>query len=135
MAPGVQRVAYVDPRKDPAAQAVELARTMRGHLSSVRLARVPGGRPIQADTIQEVRKQLDAVGAKTVTIVLSGRMSPERIRTLLDEAAPIDIFHDTGYIASADPLPFSPNIRTISDRPVPQETEPPPPSSRLVRVL
>lgn len=135
MAPDVQRVAYVDPREDVVAQTVEIAKTMAGHLRSVRLARVPGGQPVQADTVQEVRAQLDAAGAKTVDIVLSGRLSPERIRTVLDAGAPVNMFHDTGYIAAANPLPFMPNIRTISDRVIPQETEPLPPNSRLVRVL
>ena len=135
VAPDVQRVAYVDPRRDVAEQAVEVARRMQGHLNSVRLARVPGGAPVQADTIKEVRRRLDAAGARSVSIVLSGRLSPDRIRTLLNEGAPVSTFHDTGYIASADPLPFLPNIRTISDRAVPQETEPPPPNTRLMRLL
>jgi nicotinate phosphoribosyltransferase len=135
VAPDVQRVAYVDPRKDVPTQAVELARTMKGRLSSVRLARIPGGGPVEADTIHEVRKRLDGAGARNVSIVLSGRLSPERIRRLVDEAAPVDTFHDTGYIASANPVPFLPNIRSISDRAVQQEIEPPPPNERLRRLL
>jgi nicotinate phosphoribosyltransferase len=135
VAPDVQRVAYVDPRRDVVAQSVELAQIMKDRLSSVRLARVPGGEPIDAETVAMVRKQLDAIGAKAVTIVLSGRMAPERVRTMLDRGAPIDVFHDTGYIAAASPIPFLPNIRTISDQPVPQEKEPPPPNPRLGRLL
>lgn len=135
VAPDVQRVAYVDPRKDPVAQAVEIARVMGDHLNSVRIARMPGGKAVDTETIQEIRTQLDAIGARYVTIILSGRLSPERVRMLLDEGAPIDMLHDTGYIASAKPITFLPNIRTISDRPVPQETEPAPPNNRLVRVL
>ena len=46
---------------------------------------------------------------------------------LLDDGAPVDVFHDTGYIAAAKPLPYLPNIRTIADRTVPQETEAAPP--------
>ncbi|MEX2430699.1 MAG: nicotinate phosphoribosyltransferase, partial [Dehalococcoidia bacterium] len=135
VAPDVQRVAYVDPRKNVPEQATEIARIMRDHLNSVRLARVPGGIPAQTDTIREVREKLDAMGARNVSIVLSGRMSPDRIRSLLEEGAPVDMFHDTAYIASAPPVPFQPNIRTISDRPVPQEVEPPEPNPRLVRLL
>ncbi|MCH8848559.1 MAG: nicotinate phosphoribosyltransferase [Chloroflexi bacterium] len=135
VAPDVARVAYVDPRKDVVAQSVEVAMAMKDRLSAVRLARVPGGVSVQADTVREVRQRLDAVGAKKVMIVLSGRMSPERVRTLLDEGAPIDTFHDTGYIAAASPVPFWPNIRSISERPIPQETEPPPPNPRLLRIL
>ena len=135
VAPDVQRVAYVDPRKDVVEQSVAVARTMRDRLNSVRLARVPGGEPIGAETLREVRKRLDEGGARNVTIVLSGRMSPERIQMLLDADAPVDVFHDTGYIASANPLPFSPNIRTISERAIPQETEPLPPNRRLLRLL
>lgn len=133
--PDVQRIAYVDPRKDPAEQAVEIARAMRDHLNSVRIARMPGGRPVDTATLMEVRRQLDSIGARNVSIVLSGRLTPDRIRKYLDEGAPIDVFHDAGYIASAKPLSFLPSIITISDRPVAQETEPLPPNPRLVRVL
>jgi nicotinate phosphoribosyltransferase len=133
--PDVQRIAYVDPRKDPAEQAVEIARAMRDHLNSVRIARMPGGRPVDTATLMEVRRQLDSIGARNVSIVLSGRLTPDRIRKYLDEGAPIDVFHDAGYIASAKPLSFLPSITTISDRPVAQETEPLPPNPRLVRVL
>ena len=135
VAPDVARVAYVDPRKDVVAQSVAVAMAMKDRLSAVRLARVPGGVSVQADIVREVRQRLDAVGAKKVMIVLSGRMSPERVRTLLDEGAPVDTFHDTGYIAAASPVPFWPNIRSISERPIPQETEPPPPNPRLLRIL
>lgn len=135
VAPDVSRVAYVDPRKDVVAQVVEVAKAMNDRLSAVRLARVPGGVSVQADIVREVRQRLDAVGAQKVMIVLSGRMSPERVRTLLDEGAPVDTFHDTGYIAAARPVQFSANIRSISERPIPQETEPPPPNPRLLRIL
>ena len=135
VAPDVQRVAYVDPRKDVVAQSVAVARAMKDHLNAVRLSRVPGGVPVPAETVREVRERLDATGARNVTIVLSDRMTPERVRTLLDEGAPVDTFHDTGYIASARPIPFWPNIRTISERPIPQEKEPLPPNPHLVRLL
>ncbi len=135
VAPDVQRVAYVDPRKDVVEQSVEVARAMKDRLGAVRLARLPGGVSVHADTVREVRQRLDAIGAKKVMIVLSGRMSPERVRTLLDDGAPVDTFHDTGYIAAASPVPFWPNIRSISERPIPQETEPPPPNPRLLRIL
>ena len=135
VAPDVARIAYVDPRKDVVAQVVEVAKAMNDRLSAVRLARVPGGVSVQADIVREVRQRLDAVGARKVLIVLSGRMSPERVRTLLDEGAPVDMFHDTGYIAAASPVAFWPNIRAISERPIPQETEPPPPNPRLLRIL
>jgi nicotinate phosphoribosyltransferase len=133
--PDVQRIAYVDPRKDPAEQAVEIARAMRDHLNSVRIARMPGGGTVDTATLMEVRRRLDEIGARNVSIVLSGRLTPERIRKYLEEGAPIDVFHDAGYIASAKPLSFFPNIITISDKPIPQETEPLPPNPRLVRVL
>ena len=135
IAPEVQRIAYVDPRKDPTTQAVELAKRMKDHLQSVRIARMPGGQGVDTATIQEVRRQLDATGANSVSIVLSGRVTPQRIRTLLDEGAPVDVFHDNGYISSANPIRFLPNILAINDRLIPQETEPLPPNARLQRVL
>ena len=82
-----------------------------------------------------MRRQLDAAGARSVSIVLSGRVTPQRIRALLDEGAPVDVFHDNGFISSANPITFLPNILSISERPIPQETEPLPPNPRLQRML
>ena len=135
VAPDVPRVAYVDPRGDVVAQTMAVAHTMKERLNAVRLARVPGAKPIPPALVKEVREQLNNAGFQHVEILLSGEMSPTRIHELVEAGAPVDILHDTGYIASAKPIPFRPNIRTISDRPVPQEQEPPPPNPQLVRLL
>ncbi len=135
VAPDVPRIAYVDPRRDVVAQTLAVARAMKERLNAVRLARMPGAKPVPPAVVKEVRDQLDNAGFQHVQIVISGEMSPARIRELVEAGAPVDILHDTGYIASARPIPFRPNIRTISDQPIPQEQEPPPPNPRLVRLL
>ena len=135
VAPDVARVGYVDPRGDVVAQTVEVARLMRDRLDAIRLARVPGAQPVPVNIIKEVRERLDEMGSQHVEIVLSGDLTPSRIKTLVDAKAPVDVFHDSGYIALASPIPFRANIRTINDRPVPQEAEPPPHNPRLMRLL
>ena len=135
VAADVPRIAYLDPRGDVVAQAAEIARLAGNRLTAVRLGRIPGGRQVPAEVIHEVRARLDEHGCHNVAIVVGGGLSPDRIRSLLSAGSPIDVFHDSGYIASANPVPFHPNIRTISERPVPQEIEPPPPNPRLLRVL
>ncbi len=133
--PEVQRMAYVDPRKDVVEQVAAVARAANDRLNSVRLSRRPGGSQVSPDDIRLVRERLNQVGAQQVQIVLSGRMTPERIRELVDEQAPIDVLHDTSYIASSSPIAFAPNIRSINDREIAQETEPLPPNPRLLRLL
>ena len=135
VAPDVPRVAYLDPMGEVVPQAMEVAHLMKERLNAIRLSRIPGAKPIPAEVIKEVRRSLDDAGYRHVEVVVSGEMSPARIRELLDADAPVDIFHDTGYIASAKPIPFQPNIRTIRDKPVQQELEPPPHNPRLVRLL
>jgi nicotinate phosphoribosyltransferase len=135
VAPEVPRIAYVDPRGDVVAQTLEIADKMKERLNAVRIARIPGARLVTAEVIKELRKGLDGAGHRHVEIVVSGEMSPARIKRLLDEDAPVDVFHDTGYIAAAKPIGFKANIRTISDKPVPQEQEPPPHNPRLARLL
>ena len=135
VAPDVPRVGYVDPRGDVVAQTMEVAQLMKDRLDAVRLARVPGGKPVPTETIKEVREQLDGMGYQHVEIVLSGELSLARIQGLVEAGAPINVFHDSSYIAAASPIPFRPNIRTISDRPVPQEGEPAPHNPRLMRLL
>ena len=133
--PDVQRVAYVDPRKDIIDQVISVAAGTKDHLNSVRISRAPGGRLVDASDIHLVRQRLDEIDANHVQIVLSGRLSPERIMDLVENNAPVDILHDTSYIASSSPVPFSPNIRSISDKEVPQELDPMPPNPRLLRLL
>ena len=135
VAADVPRIAYLDPRGDVTEQTAEIAQSMRGRLSAVRLARIPGGKRIPAKVISEVRSKLDELGCPEVYIVLSGHLSPQRISELLEDSAPIDVFHDSGYIASANPIAFRPNIRSISDRSIPQEMEPSPQNTRLTRIL
>jgi len=135
VAPEVPRIAYVDPRGDVVAQTMEIAHLMKERLNAVRIARIPGARLVTAEIIKEVRKRLDEADYRHVEIVVSGEMSPARIKRLLDDSAPVDVFHDTGYIAAAKPIGFRANIRTISDKPVPQEQEPLPHNPRLVRLL
>lgn len=133
--PDVQRVAYVDPRKNVIDQVVTVAAGAKEHLNSVRISRTPGGKLVGASDIHLIRQRLDEIGAKHVQIVLSGRLSPERIQALVKNNAPVDILHDTGYIGSSPPIPFAPNIRSISDKEVPQEIDPLPPNPRLLRLL
>ncbi len=133
--PDVQRVAYVDPRKDVINQVVTLAAGAKEKLNSVRISRTPGGKLISPHDVHLVRKRLDEVGANHVQIVLSGRLTPDRIQDLVDNEAPVDVLHDTSYIASSPPVPFFPNIRSISDKEVPQEIDPLPPNPRLFRLL
>ena len=135
VSPEAQRMAYVDPRKDVAQQVVAVARAAGENLNSVRLSRRPGGSQVSPADIRHVRERLDEVGARQVQIVLSGRMSPERIRELVEEQSPVDALHDTSYIASSPPIAFAPNIRSINDREIAQETEPLPPNPRLLRLL
>jgi nicotinate phosphoribosyltransferase len=135
VAPDVPRIAYVDPRGDVIAQALEIADMMKERLNAVRIARSPGAKLVTAEVIKELRKRLDEADYQHVEIVVSGEMSPARIKRLLDDNAPINVFHDTGYIAAAKPIGFKANIRTISDKPVPQEQEPSPHNPRLVRLL
>ncbi len=135
VSPEAQRMAYVDPRYDVVEQVAALARATGDRLNSVRLSRRPGGSQIPPADIQQVRERLNKVGAQQVQIILSGRMTPERVAELVEANAPVDALHDTSYIASSPPIAFSPNIRSINDREIAQETEPPPPNPRLMRLL
>lgn len=131
----VPRVGYVDPRGDVVAQTLNVAEIMKERLDAIRLARIPGAKPVPVNVIKEVRRQLDELGYQHVHIVLSGEMSPDRMESLVKQGAPVDIIHDSKYIASSIPIPFRPNIRSINDHAVPQESEPSSPNPRLMRSL
>jgi nicotinate phosphoribosyltransferase len=134
--PDVPRIVLVDTFKDEAEEALRVARALGDRLYGIRLdTPVERGR-VTADLVTEVRARLDQAGFAGVKIVVSGGLTPERIRYFKDGGSPVDSFAVGSYISGAAPIDFTGDIKEIDGRPIAKRGRIPGPteSPRLRRV-
>ncbi|GIW20049.1 MAG: nicotinate phosphoribosyltransferase [Chloroflexota bacterium] len=134
--PDVPRIVLVDTFKDEAEEALRVAEALGERLYGIRLdTPVERGR-VTADLVKEVRARLDLAGHRHVKIVVSGGLTPDRIRYFKESGAPVDSFAVGSYISGAAPIDFTGDIKEIDGRPVAKRGRIPglTPSDRLRRV-
>lgn len=116
--PEVPRIVLVDTFKDEAEEALRVAEALGDRLYGIRLdTPVERGR-VTADLVKEVRARLDLAGHRHVKIVVSGGLTPDRIRYFKESGAPVDSFAVGSYISGAAPIDFTGDIKEIDGRPV-----------------
>jgi nicotinate phosphoribosyltransferase len=116
--PDVPRIVLVDTFKDEAEEALRVADALGERLYGIRLdTPVERGR-VTADLVKEVRARLDLAGHRHVKIVVSGGLTPDRIRYFKESGAPVDSFAVGSYISGAAPIDFTGDIKEIDGRPV-----------------
>ncbi|MBE0430732.1 MAG: nicotinate phosphoribosyltransferase [Dehalococcoidia bacterium] len=137
VAPDVPRIALVDTFEDEVRESVAVARAMQGKLQGVRLDTPSERGRVTADLVKEVRAWLDLEGFKSVRIVVSGGLDPERIRYFIDEGAPVDVFAVGSYISDAKPIDFTADLHEVDGRPIAKRGRTPgiTPNPRLQRVV
>jgi nicotinate phosphoribosyltransferase len=114
----VPRIVLVDTFKDEAEEALRVAEALGERLYGIRLdTPVERGR-VTADLVKEVRARLDLAGHRHVKIVVSGGLTPDRIRYFKESGAPVDSFAVGSYISGAAPIDFTGDIKEIDGRPV-----------------
>jgi len=114
----VPRIVLVDTFRDEAEEALRVAHALGDRLYGIRLdTPVERGR-VTADLVTEIRARLDQEGFGKVTIVVSGGLSPERIRYFNESGAPVDSFAVGSYISGAAPIDFTGDIKEIDGRPI-----------------
>ncbi len=134
--PDVPRIVLVDTFKDEAEEALRVAHALGDRLYGIRLDTPAERGRVTADLVHELRARLDLEGFGHVRIVVSGGLTPDRIRYFKDAAAPVDSFAVGSYISGASPIDFTGDIKEIDGRPIakrgriPGRTE----SPRLKRV-
>ena len=116
LAEGEPRIVLVDTFKDEAEESLRIAGSLGQRLSGVRLD-TPGERGgVTGDLVREVRWRLDKAGHGQVRIIVSGGLTPERIRMLGECGA--DVFGVGSYIAHATPRDMTMDIKMVDGRPV-----------------
>jgi nicotinate phosphoribosyltransferase len=136
MPPDVPRIVLVDTFHDEAEESVRVADALGDRLYGVRLdTPVERGR-VSPDLVQEVRARLDQAGHRHVRIIVSGGLTPERIRFFKEYGAPVDSYAVGSYIAGAQPIDFTGDLKEIGGKPIAKRGRIPgiTPSPRLQKV-
>lgn len=112
----IGRTFLVDTFHDECEEALNLARAMGKRLGAVRLD-TPGERGgVTTELVKEVRYRLDHEGFDHVKIVVSGGLTPTRIKELSSAGA--DIFGVGSYIAHAVPMDMTMDLKEVNGRPI-----------------
>jgi nicotinate phosphoribosyltransferase len=118
MPPDVPRIVLVDTFNDEAVEAVHVAEALGSHLAGVRLDTASERGGVTAGLIKEVRARLDLAGQEHVQILVSGGITPDRIRGFRDAGAPVNGYGVGSYITAAAPIDYTADIREIEGKPV-----------------
>jgi nicotinate phosphoribosyltransferase len=116
--PNVPRIVLVDTFRDEAEEALRVAHALGDRLYGIRLDTPAERGRVTADLVHEVRARLDQDGFGHVRIVVSGGLTPDRIRYYQEAEAPVDSFAVGSYISGATPIDFTGDIKEIDGRPI-----------------
>jgi len=114
----VPRIVLVDTFKDEAEEALRVADALGDRLYGIRLDTPSERGRVTADLVKEIRARLDQAGHGHVRIVVSGGLTPDRIRHFKEQGAPADNFAVGSYISGASPIDFTGDIKEIDGRPI-----------------
>ncbi len=116
--PEVPRIVLVDTFRDEAEEALRVAHALGDRLYGIRLDTPSERGRVTADLVHEVRARLDQAGFHHVKVVVSGGLSPDRIRYFKEAGAPVDSYAVGSYISGATPIDFTGDIKEIDGRPI-----------------
>jgi nicotinate phosphoribosyltransferase len=114
----VPRIVLVDTFHDEAEEALRVANALGDRLFGVRLDTPAERGRVTPDLVLEVRARLDQAGYGHVRIIVSGGLTPDRIRIFKEAGAPVDSFAVGSYISGATPIDFTGDLKEIEGRPI-----------------
>ena len=112
----VPRIILVDTFKDEAEETLRVAEALGEKLAAVRLDTPSERGGVTPELVREVRSRLDQAGHAHVAIVVSGGVTPDRIRTL--RAAGAALFGVGSYISAAAPIEMTMDIKEVNGKPI-----------------
>ena len=116
--PDVPRVVLVDTFLDEPTEALRVAEALGERLQAVRLDTPSELGGVTPELVKEARARLDQAGFERVQLLVSGGVTPERIRHFLSSGAPVDGFGVGSYITSAQPNDFTADLKEVEGRPI-----------------
>jgi nicotinate phosphoribosyltransferase len=114
----VPRIVLIDTFRDEAEEALRVANALGDRLYGIRLDTPAERGRVTADLVLEIRARLDQAGYRHVRIIVSGGLSPERIRYFKEAGAPVDSYAVGSYISGATPIDFTGDLKQIDGRPI-----------------
>lgn len=118
VAPDVPRIVLVDTFKDEAEESLRVAYALGDRLYGVRLDTPAERGRVTADLVSEVRARLDQAGFEHVKIIVSGGLTPERIRYFKEAGASVDSYAVGSHISGATPVDFTADLKEIDGQPI-----------------
>jgi nicotinate phosphoribosyltransferase len=115
---GVRRVALVDTFRDEAEESLRVAAALGEDLWGVRLDTPAERGHVTPWLVKEVRARLDQAGYGWVRIVVSGGLTPERIREFVAAGTPVDVFGVGSAISGSPPIDFTGDLKEVEGRPI-----------------
>ncbi|MCH6556265.1 MAG: nicotinate phosphoribosyltransferase [Chloroflexi bacterium] len=116
--PDVPRVVLVDTFLDEPEEALRVAEALGERLQAVRLDTPSERGGVTPELVKEARARLDQAGFERVQLLVSGGVTPERIRHFLSSGAPVDGFGVGSYITSAQPNDFTADLKQVEGKPI-----------------
>lgn len=113
MPPDVARIVLVDTFQDEAVESPRVANALGERLAGIRLDTASERGGVTPGLVREVRARLDMAGHRHVQILVSGGITPERIRRFREAGAPVDGYGVGSYITAASPIDHTGDIREI----------------------
>ncbi len=114
----VPRIVLVDTLLDEAEEATRVAKALGDRLTGVRLDRASELGGVTPELVAQVRAALDAAGATSAKIVISGGLSVERITQFKAAGSAVDTFAVGSAISGARPVDFTADIHEIDGLPI-----------------
>jgi nicotinate phosphoribosyltransferase len=114
----VPRIVLVDTFRDESEESTRVAAALGGTLAGVRLDRASELGGVTPALVAEVRAALDAAGAATAQIVISGGVSLERIAEFKAAKSRVDTYAVGSAISGIRPIDFTADIHEIDGQPI-----------------
>ncbi len=110
------RIVLVDTFKDEIEESLRIAKALGKNLFAIRLDTPSERGGVTPYLVKELRAKLDLNGYHWVKIFVSGGLTPEKIRILLEAGA--DSFGVGSYISGASAIDMTMDIKAVDDKPV-----------------
>lgn len=116
MPPDSPRIILVDTFKDEAEESLNVAKALGQALEGVRLDTPSERGGVTPELVYEIRRRLDQKGYDYVKIFVSGGLTPDRMKILIEAGA--DAFGVGSYISGATPIDMTLDLKMVDGTPV-----------------
>ena len=117
-------------------EAIKIGHSMKGRLRGIRVDTPKSRGGVTPDLVKEIKSRLSNEKLDYLEIIISGGLTPERIRLFVETESPVGTFVVGHYIASGKPKVVSSDIKSIDGKSVGKRGIIPGPSNneRLIQI-